>query len=245
MHPGFHAKSNPDRAAYIMAATGKVVTYRELDEESNRAANLFRSLGLRPGDNIALFAENNVRYHQILWAAQRSGLYYTAVSSHLTAAEVAYIVNDCGAKIFITTRAMADVARQLVGASMIAGAVKRYMMDGTIAGYESWEDALRSQPTTPIADETEGAAMLYSSGTTGRPKGVQNRLSGNPLGSPNPIVMLLSALYQATPQMIYLSPAPLYHSAPLQFTMAVHRIGGTVIVMARFPLRGGDNCAEK
>jgi long-chain acyl-CoA synthetase len=234
MHPGIHAKSNPDRAAYIMAATGKVVTYRELDEESNRAANLFRSLRLRPGDNTALFAENNVRYHQILWAAQRSGLYYTAVSSHLTAAEVAYIVNDCGAKIFITTRAMADVARQLVGAAMIAGAVKLYMMDGTIAGYESWEDAVRSQPTTPIADETEGAAMLYSSGTTGRPKGVQHRLSGNPLGSPNPIVMLLSALYQATPQMIYLSPAPLYHSAPLQFTMAVHRIGGTVIIMERF-----------
>ena len=104
MHPGIHAKSNPDRAAYIMAATGKVVTYRELDEESNRAANLFRSLGLRPGDNIALFAENNVRYHQILWAAQRSGLYYTAISAHLTAAEVAYIVNDCGAK-FLSPRA--------------------------------------------------------------------------------------------------------------------------------------------
>jgi len=245
MHPGIHAKNNPDRAAYIMAATGKVVTYRELDQESNRAANLFRSLGLRPGDNIALFAENDVRYHQILWAAQRSGLYYTAISSHLTAAEVAYIVNDCGAKIFITTRAMADVAGQLVGAAMIAGAAKRYMMDGTIAGYESWEDALRPQPTTPIADETEGAAMLYSSGTTGRPKGVQHRLSDNPLGSPNPIVMLLSALYQATPDMVYLSPAPLYHSAPLQFTMAVHRIGGTVIVMERFDAEDALALIEK
>ena len=104
MHPGIHAKSNPDKAAYIMAATGKVVTYRELDEESNRAANLFRSLGLRPGDGIALFAENHPRYHQVLWAAQRSGLYYTAISSRLTAEEVAYIVSDCGAKVFITLR---------------------------------------------------------------------------------------------------------------------------------------------
>ena len=235
MHPGIHAKSNPDRIAYIMAATGRAVTYRELDEESNRAANLFRSLGLRTGDGIAIFAENNLRYHQVLWAAQRSGLYYTAISSRLTAAEVAYIVNDCGAKVFITTRAMADVAGQMAAGKMIPAVLKRYMMDGAIASYESWEEAIRSQPTTPIADELEGSAMLYSSGTTGQPKGVKHRLTGNALGSvPNPIGMLLAALYQATPEMIYLSPAPLYHSAPLQFTMAVHRIGGTVIVMEHF-----------
>src|SRR5229473_1335527 len=104
MHPGIHAKSNPDKAAYIMAATGKVVTYRALDDESNRAANLFRSLGLKVGDGIALFAENHPRYYQVLWAAQRSGLYYTAISSRLTAEEAAYIVNDSGAKVFITTR---------------------------------------------------------------------------------------------------------------------------------------------
>jgi len=234
MHPGIHAKSNPDKAAYIMAATGKVVTYRELDDESNRAANLLRSLGLEPGDTIALFAENHPRYHQVLWAAQRSGLYYTAISSRLTAEEVAYIVNDSGAKVLITTHAMADVASQMEAANLIPGRIKRYMMDGTIANYNSWKDAVGSQPTTPIADETEGAAMLYSSGTTGKPKGVKHRLTGQPLGAPSPIGMLLAGLYQATPEMIYLSPAPLYHSAPLQFTMAVHRIGGTVIVMEHF-----------
>ncbi|MGO8972237.1 MAG: AMP-binding protein, partial [Steroidobacteraceae bacterium] len=136
MHPGIHAKSNPDKAAYIMAATGKVVTYRELDDESNRAANLLRSLGLKPGDGIALFAENHHRYHQVLWAAQRSGLYYTAISSRLTAEEVAYIANDCEAKVFITTRAMADVAGRMDAAKMTAGGVKRYMMDGAIATYE-------------------------------------------------------------------------------------------------------------
>jgi acyl-CoA synthetase (AMP-forming)/AMP-acid ligase II len=234
MHPGIHAKSNPDKAAYIMAATGKVVTYRELDEESNRAANLLRSLGLKPGDTVALFAENHHRYHQVLWAAQRSGLYYTAISSRLTAEEAAYIVNDSGAKIFITTHAMADVASQMDAANMISDCIKRHMMDGAAATYESWEDAVGAQPTTPIADETEGAAMLYSSGTTGKPKGVKHRLSQQPLGASNPLGMLLAGLYQASPEMIYLSPAPLYHSAPLQFTMAVHRIGGTVIIMEHF-----------
>src|SRR5260370_27372876 len=109
------------------------------------------------------------------------------------------------------------------------------MMDGAIDNYDRWEDALAWQPTSPIADETEGSAMLYSSGTTGQPKGVKHRLSGNELGSVgNPISALLAALYQATPEMVYLSPAPLYHSAPLQFTMAVHRTGGTVIVMEDF-----------
>jgi long-chain acyl-CoA synthetase len=210
MHPGIHAKSNPDKAAYVMAATGKVITYRELDDESNRAANLLRSLGLKPGDTIALFAENHYRYHQVLWAAQRSGLYYTAISSRLTAEEVAYIVNDSGAKVFITTRAMPGVAGQMDAAKMIPGGIRRYMMDGTIPTYESWEGAVGSQPTTPIADETEGAPMLYSSGTTGKPKGVKHRLSEQPLGAPSPIGILLAGLYQATPEMVYLSRAPRY-----------------------------------
>jgi long-chain acyl-CoA synthetase len=168
MHPGIHAKSNPDKAAYIMAATGKVISYRKLDDKSNRAANLLRSLGPEPGDTVALFAENHHRYHQVLWAAQRSGLYYTAISSRLTAEEVSYIVNDSGAKVFITTHAMADVAIQMDAANMISGRIKHYMMDGAVAAYESWEDAVGSQATTPIADETEGAAMLYSWPNGGR-----------------------------------------------------------------------------
>src|SRR5258708_25831471 len=145
MHPGIHAKSNPDKAAYIMAATGKVVTYRELDDESNRAANLLRSLGLKPGDTVALFAENHHRYHQVLWAAQRSGLYYTAISSRLTAEEAAYIVNDSGAKVFITTHAMADVAAKMDAAGMIPRTIKRFMMDRAIANYESWHCGITAE----------------------------------------------------------------------------------------------------
>ena len=108
MHPSIHAQTQPNKAAYIMAATGETVTYRQLDDQSNRVAQLFRSLGLKPGDNIAIFLENNPRYFEICWGAQRSGLIYTAISSRLTAAEVEYIVNDCGAKLFITSTALAD-----------------------------------------------------------------------------------------------------------------------------------------
>ena len=236
MHPGIQAKANPDKAAVIMAASGKIVTYRELEDESSRAANLFRSLGLKTGDGIALMAENHPRYHQILWAAQRAGLYYTAISSRLTPEELTYIVTDCGAKVLITSRAMADTASGSRAA--IPSSVKCYMMDGVVEGFESWEDAVPRQPVTPIADEIEGAAMLYSSGTTGKPKGVKHPLTGQRFGAPGGVSILLAGIYKATPDMIYLSPAPMYHSAPLQFTMAVHRIGGTVVVMEHFDAEG-------
>ncbi len=158
MHPGIHAKTNPDKAAVIMAASGKTITYRELEDESNRAANLFRSLGLKAGDGIALMAENHPRYHEILWAAERAGLYYTAISSRLTAEELGYIVTDCGAKVFISSRPMADAAS---GArTAIPSSVQCYMMDGVVQGFASWEAAVAGQPATPIADETEGAPML-------------------------------------------------------------------------------------
>ena len=138
MHPYIHAQTHPDKPAYIMAGSGETVTYRQLDEQSNRIAQLFRSLGLKAGDHIALFLENNARFFEICWGAQRSGLIYTAISSRLTAAEVDYIVGDCGAKLFITSKYLADKAAEL--APLLKGAPHRYMIDGTIAGYESWED---------------------------------------------------------------------------------------------------------
>src|SRR4051794_26555866 len=110
MHPSIHARKHPGKAAYIMAATGKAVSYRQLDEQSNRVAQLFRSHGLRPGDHIALFLDNNPRFFEICWGAQRSGLIYTAISSRLTAPEVEYIANDCGAKLFVTSAALAGTA---------------------------------------------------------------------------------------------------------------------------------------
>ncbi|MEA3019221.1 MAG: long-chain acyl-CoA synthetase [Actinomycetota bacterium] len=232
MYPGAHAQTTPDKPAYIMGGSGEVVTYRELDERSNRLAHVFRAAGLQRGDAIALMMENHPRYFEILWAAQRAGLYYTAMSSRLTQSEAEYIVNDCGAKAFITSHYKRDVAEQLIAGT--PDVQVRLMLDGTIDGYESYEDAVAAQPSTPIDDESEGIDMLYSSGTTGRPKGVRLNLPEGAMGQPLGVAGLGLALYSFNPDMVYLSPAPLYHAAPLRFSMAVQRVGGTVVVMESF-----------
>jgi long-chain acyl-CoA synthetase len=233
MHPSHHARTNPDKAAYIMAASGETVTYRQLDERSNQGAHLFRSVGIGAGDAVALFMDNSPRYYEVLWAAQRSGIRFTCVSSKLTAGEVEYILRDSGAKALIVSAGVADVALAL--APKIAD-LKLYMVDGAQGPFESFEAARAPMPTTPIADESAGGAMLYSSGTTGRPKGVRSAAApvGEPIDQPSPLAMIGQALFGYEPDMVYLSPAPLYHAAPLGWSMAVHALGGTVILMERF-----------
>jgi long-chain acyl-CoA synthetase len=232
MHPYIHAKAHPDKPAYIMAATGEGVTYRQLEEQSNRIAQLFRAAGLKAGDHIALFLENNPRFFEICWGAQRSGLIYTAISSRLTAAEVDYIVTDCGAKLFITSKYLADRAAEL--APIMKGVAHRYMLDGTIPDYQSWEEAVARQPAQRIADETAGHDMLYSSGTTGRPKGVLPVVEPQPIDADNPLFQITRKLYGMGEDTIYLSPAPLYHAAPLRFNMTVMKLGGTSVIMEHF-----------
>ena len=232
MYPGTHAETTPDKPAIVMGGSGEVVTYKELDDRSNQLAQLLYERGLRPGDAIAFSMENNARFLEVAWAAQRSGLYYTAASSRLTSGELEYIVNDCGAKAFITSAYLKDQAAELV--DKIPNVDIRLMMGGTIDGYESYEDAVAAHPAEKLAEELEGADLLYSSGTTGRPKGVKTALPLTPAPAPSAVLLLGQALYSFTDQSIYLSPAPLYHAAPLRFTMAIHRIGGTVIVMEHF-----------
>ena len=232
MHPYIHAQRQPDKPAYIMAASGRTVTYRQLDDQSNRIAQLFRSLGLKAGDHIALFLENNSQFFEICWGAQRSGLVYTAISSRLTAAEVEYIVRDCGARLFITSHDLANTATELV--PLLRDLANRYMIDGVITGYESWEAAVARQPASRIADETAGHDMLYSSGTTGRPKGVLPVVEPQPIDFDNPLLQITAKLYGMDANTIYLSPAPLYHAAPLRFNMSVMRLGGTSIIMEHF-----------
>ena len=232
MHPYIHAQKFPDKPAYLMAGSGETVTYGQLDRQSNRIAQLFRSLGLRAGDHIAIFMENNARFFEICWGAQRSGLIYTAISSRLTAPEVDYIVGDCGAKLFVTSRYLAERAAEL--RPLMANAAHRFMVDGTIDGYASWEEAVARQPATPIADQTQGHDMLYSSGTTGRPKGVLPVVPKQPIDAENPLLAITSKLYGMGTDTIYLSPAPLYHAAPLRFNMSVMRLGGTSVIMENF-----------
>ncbi|HBZ70617.1 MAG TPA: acyl-CoA synthetase [Deltaproteobacteria bacterium] len=232
MYPAVYARQTPEKAAIVMASTGEILTYRELDERSNRCAQLLWDAGLRPGDGIALFLENHPRFFEIVWAAQRSGLYYTAISSRLTAPEIEYIVHDCGASVFFASHAKRDVAAALP--DRLSGVRRRIMLSGVVPGYESYEDSVAAYPAQPLTIELEGSDLLYSSGTTGRPKGVKPPLTGKPAGTMPALLRLLTHLYGAGADSVYLSPAPLYHAAPLRFNLSVQRLGGTCVVMEHF-----------
>lgn len=232
MHIGEHAEATPDKPAIVMGGTGETVTYRELDERSMRLSQLFRSLGLEAGDHVAFCLENGPRFHEVVWGAQRSGLLYTAISTRLTPEEVQYVVTDCGARAFISSKSLADRVGGLPTA--LPGVESFLMLDGTVEGFDTYEDLVAAQPDGPIADEAEGDDMLYSSGTTGQPKGVKPAFEVKPWGSIHSVTFLLQALYGATAENTYLSPAPLYHAAPLRFSREFMRIGGTVVVMEKF-----------
>ena len=232
-HPSLHARTNPDKIAYQMAGSGEAISYRQLDERSNRGAQLFRSLGLKAGDHIALLMENRLAFMEICWAAQRSGLYYTAISRYLTRDEIAYIIADCGARVVVTSPKCAEQIQPLV-----TGAADQplfYMVDEPLPGFRSFDQALAAQPVTPIADQVAGYDMLYSSGTTGRPKGIKRASENNPIELPNPFLKILCANMCGMGQdSIYLSPAPLYHAAPLRFNMMAITLGGSSIIMESF-----------
>ena len=231
-HPSIHARTQPNKIAYQMAQSGKAITYSELDARSNRAAQLFRSLGLKAGDHIALLMENRLEFMEICWAAQRSGLYYTAISHYLTSDEIAYIVRDCGARLLITS---AQCAGQVENLAKAEGAPLFYTVEAAQPGFRSWQDETARQPSTPIADEIAGIDMLYSSGTTGRPKGVKRAGASQPITTLNPLLKVLCVdMCGMSADSIYLSPAPLYHAAPLRFSMMAAALGGTAIIMEKF-----------
>ena len=231
---GEHRKRRGDAVAVVMADSGVTLTYRELDDRSMRLARRLHAHGLRPGDHVAVLLENHPRYFEVFWAAMRSGLYVTPVSWHLDVDEIGHVVEDCGASAFITSAAMGDVARSL-GARRLSAATLRLVMDGDLAGYTSYEEAIASQPAMPLDDEREGSAMFYTAGTTGRPRGVRPPLSGAPHGSrPNPLAALLQAQWGFDDATVYLCSLPLYHGASIGFSSSVHRLGGTVVVLDRF-----------
>jgi long-chain acyl-CoA synthetase len=218
MHPLHHAINQPDTPAIIMAGSGETLTYAQLEAESNRIAHLLRGLGLVRGDTIAILMLNEIDFLPICWAAQRSGLVYVAMSTKLTADEAGYIAQDSGAKAIFCSPAPA--ARLCTG----AGA----------PGCTRLADAIGSMAASRIADESAGRDMLYSSGTTGRPKGVRGPLPEGPIDQVDALSGMVAVLYQFGPGMMYLSPAPLYHAAPLRYCMSVHKFGGTVVVMEKF-----------
>jgi acyl-CoA synthetase (AMP-forming)/AMP-acid ligase II len=212
-----------------MAASGVRVTYAELARDARRGAAVLRAAGLRTGGGIAVLAENRVETLKLYWAAQIAGLYYTALSVQFQADEIGYILGDCDAQVFVTTRAQLERLPELA-----VPQPHRFLLDGEAPGYTSWPVALAEASDALIADACEGAEMLYSSGTTGRPKGVRNAQPGAPLGTVSDLFRRRVALHGLDAAMVYLSTAPLYHSAPLRYNAMTHRLGGTSVIMEKF-----------
>ncbi|MEL6388271.1 MAG: acyl-CoA synthetase [Pseudomonadota bacterium] len=231
-HPCHHAKETPAKPALIMAGSGETRTFEELNARSNQVAHAFREAGLGPGATIAVFAENSLAYFDVCWAAQRSGLYFVCVSSRLTAPEVAYILKDSGASLLIAGSNLGAIARDAVSE---AGIGMAWSIGGDIEGFTALETHTAQFPETPIADEMAGTDMLYSSGTTGRPKGIRPALEPNiPIDEDTVLGQISRALCRVTPDSLYLSPAPLYHAAPLRWCMAFTKFGITLVIMEKF-----------
>jgi long-chain acyl-CoA synthetase len=215
-----------------MAHGGEVVTYGELETRSARYARALRAAGLRPGDHVALLLDNRAAMFDLAWAAQRSGLYYTPINTRLSVDEAAYVVDDCGARALFAAAAVAPLARGVRG--QVARVEHFVAVDGAIDGFVDATDFVAGHAGDPPDDETEGSPMLYSSGTTGRPKGILRPLTGEPFGTDNPVGPLLTSLMGFASGKVFITPAPLYHSAPLVWSMTVQRIGGTLVLMEHF-----------
>src|SRR5262245_9106863 len=202
MYPGSHVADRGAQEAVIWAPTGAAITFAELDAAANRLSRLLRSLGVASGDHVALCMENHPRYVEVLWGCHYAGTAYTAASSRLTSGELAYVVDDCGATVFITTRHLADLAADIVATTPTVRA--RLMIDGTIPGYDSYEDGIDAQDSARLDDRVAGTDMLYSSGTTGRPKGVSVELGSGPLETtPSGVTHLLQLLFGFTADDVY------------------------------------------
>jgi long-chain acyl-CoA synthetase len=231
MHPSTFAQSSPHQAALIDADSGETLSYRRLNERANQAAHALRKLGLNRGDVIAVLLENSFEIFEIAWATQRAGLYLTSISTRLLKADIAHILGDSGARVLIASDRLASVA---AAACVDLPQTQGFLTSSQLHGLKSWRGLREAEPTTPIADESPGADMLYSSGTTGRPKGVRPPLPTGEIDAPTPLMGMATTLYGMQPGTIYLSTSPLYHAAPQRWALTVQRVGGTVIISARF-----------
>jgi fatty-acyl-CoA synthase len=231
-HPRRHAIERPDDMAFRISTGTDVVSFSQLEARANQAAHGFRSLGLKRGDHIVILMENRREFLEICFAADRTGLYYTTASTHLTNDEIHYIINDCHASLVLVSDTLIDRIRSFVG--LLPGDRRVMAIGSGESALPSFSEMVAAAPVTPISDESQGLDMLYSSGTTGRPKGVKWALPDQPVGSPSMLIELLSGLFGYSAATRYLCPAPLYHAAPLRHTMVTIRTGGSAIIMPKF-----------
>jgi long-chain acyl-CoA synthetase len=226
-----------NKPAVILHPSGTVVTFDDLEARANRLAHYFRRAGLQEGDTVAILMENNEHIHAVMWAARRSGLYYVPINTHLTAAEAAYIVDNSSAQAIIGSAALRKTCENL--AEHLPEGLPSLLMiaDDDLDGWLRYPECVADQPDTPIDDELEGDLLQYSSGTTGRPKGIKREL---PHVSPADAPGMMSALvgFWMDPDAVYLSPAPLYHTAPSVWSMSVQAGGITTVVLEKFDPEG-------
>ncbi|WP_342723569.1 acyl-CoA synthetase [Bradyrhizobium sp. B097] len=232
MYPGTHALTNPNRPALIMTATGEVVTYVALENRSRRIANWLFDAGLRVGDVVGLLSDNSSWIFEIYWATQRSGLYLMPINYRLSASEVDYMLENSGAAALFVGQGAVETASRLGAHPKLK---RRVCLHGELAGYESYDQILKSARTDAPSSQPRGADMLYSSGTTGRPKGVKHALPQRDVSEPgDTMVQMFSSNFSFDENTTYLSPAPLYHAAPLRTCATVQALGGTALVMDKF-----------
>jgi acyl-CoA synthetase (AMP-forming)/AMP-acid ligase II len=232
-HLAAHARTTPDRPALVMAPSGEVRTFAELDEASVRLARALRARGLRTGDHLAVLLDNEPAFLEVVWAAMRAGLFVTPVNWHLSAAEAGYIVGDCDATALVAGAQLGAVVEAIDPADLQA-VTTRISVGGHLDGFEPLEAVLAGTEVGEVPDEHEGGWMFYSSGTTGRPKGILPPLPPAPLGAPSFLCQMLSGLFGFDADTVYLGPAPLYHAAPVGWATGTQRLGGTAVVMERF-----------
>ena len=226
---------DPNGPALIFEPSGHVVSWSAYEKTANQVAHLLRQTGLAKGDHIALFMENIPEVLLAEAGAERTGVYFTPVNSYLSADEVAYIVNDSKARVVLTSKAKADIAAQLPA---LCPDVERWIMvaepGAAAAPFESWDEAVGSQPTSHVDHEQLGAPMMYSSGTTGRPKGILRPIYDIHPSETSIAVVGIAHLWRLREGMVYLSPAPLYHTAPQVSVAIALRMRSTAVVMEQF-----------
>jgi long-chain acyl-CoA synthetase len=234
MHPGAYVATQPHKPAIIMGGSGFTMTFAEIDAAANRFSHVLRNAGLQPGDHVAVCMENHPLYFAVIWGCHYAGAIYTACSSRLTSPELEYILDDCQAKVFVTSMYKREQAAEIIAAT--PGVELRLMLDGVIDGYDSYEQAVAGQPPTPLDEQrVAGIDMLYSSGTTGLPKGITRPFVPTLLDdTPAGVASMLGLLFGVTQESTYLSPAPNYHAAPLRFSLGAMGSGCTVVVMEHF-----------
>ena len=242
LFPGAWLGKQRDKPAIIMAESAKSMSYGELDAFANRLCRLYQWSGLKSGDHVAYLMENRLECLAVQWGAHYAGLYYTFISTRLTVGEVAYILENCNARVLIVSGKYASIARE--AAANISSAPTIFCLDA-VSGLPLLEDEMSAFESSPVNDTLEGSEMLYSSGTTGKPKGVKPAMTGKPLGSSAPLAMLMKGAFGVDENTVYLSPAPHYHAAPLKWGQSVTILGGTVVAMERFDAEAALSFIEK